>query len=241
MTTENPALPPTLEIAAEVQCYRVIKREFGTDNQRLYDGLDPNPFNDLEWLSDTIAFYQDGEAVSGRFAPFRSKDGIPVPVLYLAPLKETAYFEAMLRPVGHDGLRTLEKDYVQNLEAVCLTFDAPLKLADCRAAYLKGGDEAFWDYTEDELFNQTQLKCIKSARALAKHIYDNYPEIDGIVWDSVQHSGCVPCYMLFGKRRAGKIGHTFGAIVDRASWKPYFYQAAKSGQVSMAHDLAALM
>ncbi|YCO00783.1 RES domain-containing protein [Vibrio sp. VNB-15] len=239
--TTNPTTPPILEVEAGTQMYRVIKREFGKNKKRLYDGLDPNPFSDLEWISDTMALNKDGVAVSGRFAPFLDKNGVPVPALYLAPLRETAYFEAMLRPLGNTGIITLEKDQVQSLEAVRIVFEGPLKLADCREYYLKNGGAAFWSFTKDELYNQSQLKCIRNARALAKHIFDTYPDIDGIVWDSVQHNGCVPCYMLFGRRRPGNIEHTYDAIYDKACWKPYFYQASLGGRVSMAPDLAALI
>lgn len=242
MTASDSLTPPTITLHKGQQLYRLVKREVGLDGERLYTSLDPNPYRGLDWIDDVRALYSNGEAVAGRFTPFKDEGGEPVPALYLAPLKETAYFEAMLRPVGNMGIVTLEAQYVDQLEVAQMVFNDDLVLADCRSVYLKDGSEPFWDYTENELFNATQLQCIKNARSLAKAIYDKYyPTVDGIVWDSVQQSSIVPCYLLFGPRRSGQIQMSIGALSDYATWKPYLYKAIKEKKVTVSPELAAML
>ncbi len=234
--------PPCVTIEANRQLYRVVKREFDSEGKRLYVALDPNPYANLTWFegSDVRATYSDGQSVPGRFSPFRS-NGSSVPTLYLAATKETAYFEAMLRPIGSDAIHTLEAATLEPLEAASLSFESDLILADCRRTYLHGGADEFWQVTYEELFESSQMKSMDNARTLAKYIYDTYPDIDGLVWDSVQHGRIVPVYMLFGQRRAGSISHTIMALDDVATWKPYLRDAIEQGQLIAAPSLTAYL
>lgn len=234
------AIPPSITIAAGQQFHRVIKREEDDQGNRKYDALDPNPFRNLEWLSDVRALYSDGTAVSGRFSPFLGSDSVPVPALYLAPIPETAYFEVILRPSAK-GVIALQKSEVAKLEIARVSFKKPLKLADCRKCYLQDGSQPFWDYTFDQLFEAAQMKCLDNARSLAKFIHDSYPDIDGLVWDSVQHGNLVPVYMIFGERRDGMIEATANALSDIAVWKPYLLNCIADKTVVVSTDIAALL
>lgn len=235
------ATPPLLEIEAGRQLFRVLKHEVDENGNRRYTALDPNPYFGLTWLNDLRALYPDGVAVSGRFSPFRDQQGKAVPALYLAPAKETAYYETVLRPMSTSSLRTLSRSQFDALEVATVSFESSITLADCRETYLEGGEDQFWPYSFEELFLGSQLRCIDNARGLAKHIYDTYPIIDGLVWDSVQHGNIVPVYMLFGNRRQGVIQHTVAALDDVSTWKPYLRKLTKEGTLAVAPDLSVVL
>ncbi|MEL6117839.1 RES domain-containing protein [Photobacterium sp. SP02] len=233
--------PPEFEIEASRQLFRVLRHECDEEGKRLYTALDPNPFKQLEWISDIRARDQNGHAITGRFSPFRNKLREAVPALYLAAMPETAYYEAVLRPMGNSALRTLSKKQFDDLEVATLSFQSALRFADCRQAYLEGGSDAFWPYSFDQLFNTTQLKSMDNARSLAKSIADNYPHLDGLVWDSVQQGSCVPVYVLFGRRRAGDIHRIKAALDDIPTWRPYLRNEVAKGNLMIAPDLAAIL
>lgn len=236
----NKKPPPTLTITAGTQLYRALNKEILANGERAYDALDPNPFLDLEWISDTRALYKDGQAVGGRFSPFRDTNDAPVPALYLAPLKETAYYEFVLRPLSSNSIKTLSKGEFEKLEVATITLEQDLILADCRQNYLLNGDDEFWNVEFDNLFNASQLKCIDTARRLAKKIHDQYPNIDGLVWDSVRHSN-VPVYVIFGPKRMGKIIASMDALSDIPVWKPYVRKEVTNKTLIIAPDLAAII
>ncbi|EPV9179469.1 RES domain-containing protein [Vibrio cholerae] len=233
-------LPPIFTIPAGTQLYRALNKEFLSNGQRAYTALDPNPFKDLEWLSDTRALYKDGSAVAGRFSPFRDEYNNPVPALYLAPLKETAYYEFVLRPMSASSIKTLSKREFERLEVATITLDHDLRLADCRENYLFNGADRFWDIEFDALFNTSQIKSIDNARSLAKKIHDQYPNIDGLVWDSVRHTN-VPVYVVFGSARTGKILRAIDALSDIPTWRPYLRKEINNGTLVIAPDLASII
>ncbi|MDO6706957.1 RES domain-containing protein [Photobacterium sp. 1_MG-2023] len=237
--TENQ--PPVFEIDARRQLFRVLRHECDEAGERLYTALDPNPFKQLEWISDIRARDQHGNAVTGRFAPFRNKFQEAVPALYVAAMPETAYYEAVLRPMGNSARRTLSKKQFEDLEVATLSFQSTLRVADCRQAYLEGGADAFWPYSFDQLFHTTQLRSMDNARSLAKYVADNYPNLDGLVWDSVQQGHCVPVFVLFGPRRPGEIHRTKAALDDIPTWRPYLHKEVARGNLVIAPDLAAIL
>ncbi|BDU41100.1 hypothetical protein VIBNISFn27_p10059 [Vibrio nigripulchritudo SFn27] len=232
---------PTLTIPAGTQLYRALSKVFSSEGERAYEALDPNPYLELEWLSDIRALYEDGVAVAGRFAPFRDQSGSPVPALYLAPMKETAYYEFVLRPVGNSAIKALSKNEFVALEVATVVFEDALTLADCRENYLLGGEDEFWDKSHDELFQASQLKSLDAARTLAKSIYDQYPDIDGLVWHSVQHGRVVPVYVIFGPKRRGSIVRTIEALDDIPTWKPYLRAEVREKRLVVSADLAAIL
>lgn len=237
-TMANP--PPVITIESGRRLYRVLKREYDTAGNRRYTALDPNPYPNLDWINDIRALYSDGEAVAGRFSPFRS-NGVSVAALYLAPTPETGYLEMVLRPSGNMAPRTLSIHEFTSLEVATVSFEDELKLADCRENYLKGGSDEYWAHSKDELFSARQLKCQDSARTLAKFIYENFEYLDGLVWDSIQHGNIVPVYMLFGDRRDGEIHHSIMALDDIPTWRPYLRLFEKSDNLVIAPDLAAIL
>ncbi|CCN40123.1 hypothetical protein VIBNIFTn2_120105 [Vibrio nigripulchritudo FTn2] len=232
--------PPLLKIESGRHFYRALKVELDGNGDRAYTATDPNPFLGVEFLSDIRAKYDDGSVVYGRFAPFRS-NGKAVPALYMAPTKETAYFEAVLRPLASSAGTTLSSNEFKNLAVATISFDKELSFADCRAAYLKGGAEAFWDVSFEELFNKSQIKSLDAARTLAKYIHETYPDVDGLVWDSVQQNGIVPVYILFGPKRTANIHSEVNALSDIPTWKPYLHQSVANGHLTISSDLAALL
>lgn len=232
--------PPQITISAGTQLYRALNKVLLPNGERAYEALDPNPFSNLDWLSDTRALYNDGEPVAGRFAPFRDKNNEPVPALYLAPLKETAYYEFVLRPLSSKSIKTLSKREFEKLEVATITLERDLVLADCRENYLLKGADEFWDIDYNSLFNASQLSCLDAARGLAKKIHDQYPNIDGLVWDSVRHPN-VPVYVIFGPKRAGKIIKSVDALNDITSWKPYLRKEVNNNTLIISPDLAAII
>ncbi|BCL73928.1 hypothetical protein TUMSATVNIG1_59130 (plasmid) [Vibrio nigripulchritudo] len=231
---------PTLTIPAGTQLYRALSKVFSSEGDRAYEALEPNSYLELEWLSDIRALYEDGEAVAGRFAPFRDQSGFPVPALYLAPMKETAYYELVLPPVGNSAIKALSKNEFVALEVATIVFEDALTLADCRENYLLGGEDEFWNKSHDELFQASQLKSLDASRALAKSIYDQYPHIDGLVWYSVQHGRVVPVYVIFGPKRRGSTVRTIEALDDIPTWKPYLTEV-KEKRLIVSADLAAIL
>jgi len=250
--------PPIHTIKAGTQLYRALTKEYldAAKTKRTYTALDPNPFKGLEWKGETRAF-KDGVAVAGRFAPFRSSKGNAVPALYLAETKITAYYEFVLRPfeiiipVDEHGIeiadpieqnrKTLSRKEFENLEAAQITFLDDLHFADCRRTYLKGEEDEFWDYAFEDLYSHKQLRSQDAARRLAKYIYETYPDIDGLVWDSVQHDGVVPAYILFGSKRNGSLVSTVMALDEIPVWKPYLRRCVKEKLMVISPDLSSLL
>ncbi|WP_224067939.1 RES domain-containing protein [Vibrio penaeicida] len=230
--------PPLLTIESGRHFYRALRKSFDDRGNRNYTAIDPNPFLYVEFLTDVRATFQNGATVEGRFSPFRS-NGKAVPALYIAPTKETAYFETVLRPQATRANKTLSAKEFDDLAVATISFEESLTLADCRSAYLKGGLESFWDMTFDDLFNKSQMKCMDNARTLAKQIYETYPDVDGLVWDSVQQGNIVPVYLLFGPKREATIHLEIDAWEDIPTWKPYLYQAVSQQTLSVDKDLAA--
>nr|AKN40489.1 hypothetical protein [Vibrio tasmaniensis] len=232
--------PPLLKIEPGRHFYRALNKVYDDNGERANTAIDPNPFLQVKFTSDIRAIYSDGTVTAGRFSPFRSNDKA-VPALYIAPTRETAYFETVLRPLATDSVVTLSSKEFQNLAVATISFRKELTFADCRAAYLKGGAEAFWDISFDDLFNKSQLKCLDIARTLAKHIHNTYPNVDGLVWDSVQQGNIVPVYVIFGPKREGDIHLEVDALEDIATWKPYLHQAVQNDHLTISSDLASLL
>lgn len=233
--------PPIFSITQGTQLYRVLKKELDPDNHPLYEALDPNPFSHIRFRdgSDTRANYADNTPVEGRFGPFRKTAGkhTAVPLLYLTRTPETAYYEAMLRPLSQHSTRIISLKTLMPLYVARLSFNEDLHFADCRATFLEEGSTPFWKLSFNALFSSSQLKSIDCARGLAKHIYKTYPNLDGLVWDSVQTGMPSPVFILFGPKRRGKIETQIMALEDIATWKPYLMAEQKKGRVLADPDL----
>lgn len=237
MTTDK---IPQFTLRKGQQLYRVLAEESDDKGQRLYDALDPNPFSYavFEDGNDVRARKKDGTLIPGRFAPFRAKAGEPaaVPVLYYSTTDVGAYYEAILRPLG-SSRRFIDVSNIEDKRLARVVLKDDLVLADCRQAYLKDGNNPVWPYTFDELFNQSNLKVLVATRTLAKYIFDTFPHIDGMVWDSVQANGPVPCLMLFGDRRKGQIEEEIKVLDDLATWRPYLMKGSSDGDLIVGTDL----
>lgn len=232
---------PTHTIRKGQQLYRVLAAEHDAQGWRLYDALEPNPFSYAVFDddSDVKARYADGTLISGRFAPFRAASGQPqaVPAVYYAESAIGAYYEIVLRPLGNTEKRTLGRADVQDKRLARVVFEKDIKLADVRRAYLQDGEQPFWNYSAKELYESSNLKVIQHTRSLAKEVFDNYPLLEGLIWDSVQAQGPVTCMILFGDRRSGHIENEIEVLSDISTWRPYLLDGVRKNEIIVAPDL----
>lgn len=236
---------PTHTIRKGQQLYRVLTAEYDQNGNRLYDALEPNPYTYVTFdeKSDVKARFEDNTLVSGRFAPFRSSkaEHEAVPALYFAESAIGAYYEIILRPLGNKAKRAIELADVENKVLARVILNKNLKLADIRRPYLKGGQKPFWEYTAEDLYESSNLKVIKETRSLSKYVHDNYPELDGLIWDSVQAQGPVTCMILFGFRRTGRIEEEIEVLSDISTWRPYLLEGVRNGEIIVAPDLVNIL
>lgn len=232
---------PTHHIRKGQQLYRVLAAEYDENGNRRYDALEPNPYTyaTFDAGSDVKARYDDQTLIPGRFAPFRAANGAQqaVPAVYYAESAIGAYYEIVLRPLGNTEKRTLERTDVQNKLLARVVFDKDLNLADVRRAYLQDGEQPFWNYSAKDLYERSNLEVIKQTRSLAKDVCDNYPNLDGLIWDSVQAQGPVTCLILFGNRRSGHIQNEIDVLSDISTWRPYLLEGVKKNEIIIAPDL----
>ncbi|MPY24534.1 RES family NAD+ phosphorylase [Shewanella sp. YLB-07] len=228
--------PPTYEVKSGKQLQRIIRKEYLENGDRAYDALDPNPFSNLDWTFELFPKSLNGITVEGRFSPFRSCSEV-IPAIYLAETARAAYFESVIRPYGAD-ITTLQSNSIERIEVSTVQFSNMLKFADLRSTFLKDGSKPFWRYTFDELFNSTQLKSIKACRSLAKDIHGEYPNFDGLVWDSVRLPN-VLVFVLFGHKRDGIIVSSESSMENTQDWKPDLIEQVKFGNVIVSDELAS--
>lgn len=236
---------PTHNIRKGQQLYRVLAAEYDENGKRRYDALEPNPYTCITFDkgSDVKARYGDGTLISGRFAPFRATNGEQqaVPAVYYAESAIGAYYEIVLRPLGNAEKRTLERADVQDKRLARVVFDKDLNLADVRRAYLQDGEKPFWNYSAKDLYESSNLKVINQTRSLARDVYDNYPQLDGLIWDSVKAQGPVTCMILFGNRRSGHIENEIDVLSDISTWRPYLLEGVRKNEIIVAPDLINIL
>ena len=236
---------PTHTVRKGQQLYRVLTAEYDQSGNRLYDALEPNPFTYVTFdaNSNVMARFEDHTLVSGRFAPFRSKNDKPnaEPAVYFAESAIGAYYEIILRPLGNTVKRTIERADLENKRLARVVLDKNLKLADIRSPFLQGGEKPFWKYSAIDLYESSNLKVIKQTRSLSKYVHDQYPDLDGLIWDSVQAQGPVTCIILFGSRRAGRIEEEIKVLSDISTWRPYLLEGVRNEEIIVAPDLVNIL
>lgn|GEM_PF-3550666 len=151
----------------------VVERRFGAISFNPNEGGDP-----------TI------DVVGGRFHPFESPAGTPVPTKYLADHENGAIAETMMR-AGRDP-RTLGIGEIEQRQLAQLSLRRPIRLADLT---VPGPDSAL------ALLMRGDHRAYVPLRKIAATLHARHVELDGLLWEGRQlDQPGMKCLMLFGDR-----------------------------------------
>ncbi|TKB46214.1 RES domain-containing protein [Ferrimonas sediminicola] len=217
--------------------HRVINIVLSENGLRAYDALDPNPFHKLKWETELNPLKECGTPFPGRFSPFKSSLD-PVPALYLGATPGAVYFEKIIRPFDIVEGHYIKAAAFDVSERVAIKFEQDLLFADLYPYNLTGPNgNGNWKYEISDIYTTPHKPNIENSRRIAKEIYENYPNLDGIRYQSAQRNN-EECFVLFGRARKGNVIYRVSAWEDRVEWEGLLESELRAGRVKVAKCLA---